>query len=69
VNEWVTAIGLPREDYGMHSLRRTKASIIYKATGNSRAVQPSVRQHKFLVHTAFTLIRKRRKPLARPMLR
>jgi integrase len=28
-----------REDYGTHSLRRTKASIIYKATGNLRAVQ------------------------------
>jgi integrase len=39
VNEWVTAIGLRREDYGTHSLRRTKASIIYKATGNLRAVQ------------------------------
>jgi site-specific recombinase XerC len=28
-----------REDYGTHSLRRTKASIIYKATGNLRAIQ------------------------------
>jgi integrase len=34
VDEWGTAIGLRREDYGTHSLRRTKASIIYKATGN-----------------------------------
>ena len=39
VDEWVAAIGLRREDYGTHSLRRTKASIIYKATGNLRAVQ------------------------------
>lgn len=39
VDEWVMAIGLRREDYGTHSLRRTKASIIYKATGNLRAVQ------------------------------
>jgi len=39
VDEWVTAIGLRKEDYGTHSLRRTKASIIYKATGNLRAVQ------------------------------
>ena len=39
VDEWVTAIGLRREDYGTHSLRRTKASIIYKATGNLRVVQ------------------------------
>ncbi|MCM2291936.1 tyrosine-type recombinase/integrase [Allorhizobium sp. BGMRC 0089] len=39
VDEWVTAIGLRREDYGTHSLRRTKAAIIYKATGNLRAIQ------------------------------
>ncbi len=39
VDEWVTAVGLRREDYGTHSLRRTKASIIYKPTGNLRAVQ------------------------------
>ena len=39
VDEWVTGIGLHREDYGTHSLRRTKASIIYKQTGNLRAVQ------------------------------
>jgi integrase len=39
VDEWVTAIGLRAEEYGTHSLRRTKASIIYKATGNLRAIQ------------------------------
>jgi integrase len=38
-DEWVTAIGLRREDYGTHSLRRTKAAMIYKATGNLRAIQ------------------------------
>ena len=35
----MTGIGLRREDHGTHSLRRTKASIIYKRTGNLRAVQ------------------------------
>ena len=35
----VTGIGLQAEDYGTHSHRRTKVSIIYKATGNLRAVQ------------------------------
>ena len=30
VHEWVTGINLRREDYGTHSLRRTKASITYK---------------------------------------
>jgi integrase len=39
VDEWMSGIGLPREEYGTHSLRRTKASIIYKATGNLRELQ------------------------------
>ena len=39
VHEWVVGIGLPAQEYETHSLRRTKASIIYKATGNLRAVQ------------------------------
>lgn len=39
VNEWVTGVALMRSGYGTHSLRRTKASIIYRATGNLRAVQ------------------------------
>ncbi len=37
--ERLTAIGLRREDYGTHSMRRTKAAMIYRATGNLRAVQ------------------------------
>jgi len=32
-------IGLDPSSYGTHSLRRTKASLIYKRTGNLRAVQ------------------------------
>ena len=39
VDEWVDAVGLRRVEYGTHSLRRTKASMIYKATGNLRAIQ------------------------------
>jgi hypothetical protein len=35
----VTGIGLRPEDYGTHSLCRTKASIIYKQSGNLLAVQ------------------------------
>ena len=38
-DEWVAAIGLRRKDFGTHSLRRTKAAMIYKQTGNLRAVQ------------------------------
>ena len=32
-------VGTPKAGYGTHSLRRTRASIIYNSTGNSRAVQ------------------------------
>jgi integrase len=32
-------IGLEPSNYGTHSLRRTKATLIYKKTGNLRAVQ------------------------------
>jgi integrase len=39
VDEWVYAIGLRSAEYGTHSLRRTKAAMIYRATGNIRAIQ------------------------------
>jgi integrase len=39
VDDWVDLIGLDPSAYGTHSLRRTKASLIYKRTGNLRAVQ------------------------------
>ena len=39
VKEWVATIGLDPARYGSHSLRRTKATQIYKRTGNLRAVQ------------------------------
>ena len=37
--DWLTMIGLDPCFYGTHSLRRTKATLIYKKTGNLRAVQ------------------------------
>ena len=39
VRRWVTSAGLDSAAYGTHSLRRAKASQIYKKTGNLRAVQ------------------------------
>ncbi len=39
VDDWVRLIGLDPSAYGTHSLRRTKAALIYKRTGNLRAVQ------------------------------
>jgi len=37
--KWLSAIGLDPSLYGTHSMRRTKASLIYKRTKNLRAVQ------------------------------
>ncbi len=39
VESWVAEIGLDPSAYGTHSLRRTKASLIYKKTKNIRVVQ------------------------------
>ena len=39
VKEWIPSIGLDPEKFGTHSLRRTKAVLIYRRTGNLRAVQ------------------------------
>ena len=39
VSEWIVMIGLDPSNCGTHSLRRTKATLIYKKTGNLRAVQ------------------------------
>ena len=39
VSEWIVGIGLDPHVFGTHSLRRTKATLIYRRTGNLRAVQ------------------------------
>jgi integrase len=39
VKSWVACIGLDPARYGTHSLRRTKATLIYKRTKNIRAIQ------------------------------
>jgi integrase len=39
LSDWLIAIGLDPHVYGTHSLRRTKATLIYRRTGNLRAVQ------------------------------
>ena len=36
---WTASIGLDPRIFGTHSLRRTKAALIYRRTGNLRAVQ------------------------------
>ena len=47
VQEWVASIGLDPAKFGTHSLRRTKAVLIYRRNGNLRAVQ------LLLSHTAY----------------
>jgi integrase len=39
VAEWIGSIALDPRLFGTHSLRRTKATLIYRRTGNLRAVQ------------------------------
>lgn len=39
VKAWVSLASLEPNDYGTHSLRRTKATLIYRRTKNLRAVQ------------------------------
>jgi hypothetical protein len=41
VDEWVTAIGLDPALFGTHSVRRTKASLIYKRTGTFGRSDPA----------------------------
>ncbi len=39
VDKWVALIGLDPSAYGTHTMRRTKATLIYRRTKNLRAVQ------------------------------
>lgn len=39
MHQWVAAIGLDSTVYGTHSMRRTKATLIYKRIKNLRPVQ------------------------------
>ncbi|EEG09245.1 tyrosine-type recombinase/integrase [Pseudogulbenkiania ferrooxidans] len=39
VHQWIAAAGLDTSAYGTHTMRRTKATLIYKRTKNLRAVQ------------------------------
>ena len=39
VHRWVESIGLDPADYGTHTMRRTKATLIYRSTKNLRAIQ------------------------------
>jgi integrase len=39
IKEWCNLLGLDSKDYSTHSIRRTRASLIYRKTGNIEAVR------------------------------
>jgi integrase len=39
VRSWIAMIGLDQSAYGTHTMRRTKATLIYRRTRNLRAIQ------------------------------
>jgi integrase len=39
VHRWVQSVGLDASEYGTHTMRRTKATLIYRQTKNLRAIQ------------------------------
>jgi integrase len=39
VHRWVQSVGLDTSEYGTHTMRRTKATLIYRQTKNLRAIQ------------------------------
>ena len=46
VHRWVDSIGLDPAAYGTHTMRRTKATLIYRRTKNLRAIQLLLRHTK-----------------------
>jgi integrase len=52
VDGWVSSIGLNPALYGTHSLRRTKVALIYRRTGNLRAVQLLLRRATYCPRTS-----------------
>ena len=57
VSEWIGSVGLDPRVFGTHSLRRAKATLIYRRTGNLRAVQlllgPTAGLCRLRTHAAF----------------
>jgi integrase len=49
--DWLVGIGLDPHVFGTHSLRRTKATLIYRRTGNLRA--PRIGAPRHFEHTIF----------------
>src|SRR5262249_2379372 len=65
VSDWITGIGLDPHVFGTHSLRRTKATLIYRRTGNLRAVQLLLGHTKIGEYGEIPRYRGRRRPCHR----
>jgi integrase len=65
VGRWVTGIGLDPLKSATHSMRRTKATLIYRRTGNLRAVQLLLGHIKIEKHGAVPRRGDRRRALPR----
>jgi len=50
VKAWVTGIGLDPTEYGTHTMRRTKVSLIYKRTKNSKSYPAFTRPYEIRKH-------------------
>src|SRR5215831_1179503 len=61
VSLWISGIGLDRLKYATHSMRRTKPTLIYRRTGNLRAVQLLL-GHRKIEYGALPGRRGRRRP-------
>ena len=54
VSDWVSSIGLDASLFGTHSLRRTKAALIYRRTGNLRGRSVAAGPHQNREHRALS---------------
>jgi len=61
VHRWVMAIGLNPTAYGTHTMRRTKAALIYRRTKNLRVVQLLLGHSKLEKHCQVPRDRRRRR--------
>jgi hypothetical protein len=55
VSRWIASLGLDPARYGTHSLRCTKPTLIYRRTGNLRAVQLGLGMRSWKPHDTMTI--------------
>ena len=60
VKKWVQSIGLNADDFSTHSLRRTKASVVYEDTGNIEVVRELLGQQSVNATSSYLNVGKRK---------